>query len=69
VRPLSSVPTRESFQILGQIGARYVVFHLNLYDSRSRIRLIERIGSYGNYLRPLVQEGDVWIFEIVGFPN
>jgi uncharacterized membrane protein len=69
VRPLSSFPTRESFQILGRVGARYVVFHLNMYDSRSRIRVIERIGSYATYLRPLVQEGDVWIFEIVGFPN
>jgi hypothetical protein len=69
VTPLSSFPTRESFAILGRFGARYVVFHLNLYDRRSRERLIERIQSYAPYLRPLVQEGDVWLFEIVGFPN
>ncbi|HQZ38233.1 MAG TPA: hypothetical protein PLH72_04255 [Vicinamibacterales bacterium] len=69
VIPLSSFPTRESFQILGKLGARYVVFHLNLYDTRSRARLLERIDSYGAYLRPLVREGDVWLFEIVGFPN
>ena len=69
VVPLSSFPTRESFQILGKVGTRYVVFHLDMYDARSRERLIERIGTYGAYLRPLVQEGDVWLFEIVGFPN
>jgi hypothetical protein len=69
VVPLSSFPTRESFQILGRIGARYAVFHLNMYDSRSRERLLERLVTYSAYLRPLVQEGDVWIFEIVGFPN
>jgi hypothetical protein len=69
VRPLSSFPTRESFQILGKVGARYAMFHLNLYDSRSRQRLIERLDTYRAYLRPLVQEGDVWLFEIVGFPN
>lgn len=69
VVPLSSFPTRESFQILGRVGTRYVVFHLDMYDSRSRQRLQERIVTYGAYLRPLVQEGDVWIFEIVGFPN
>jgi hypothetical protein len=69
VRPLSSFPTRESFQILGKAGARYVLFHLNLYDRRSRERLIERLDTYRAYLRPLVQEGDVWLFEIVGFPN
>ena len=69
VRPLSSFPTREAFQILGKVGARYVMFHLNLYDSRSRQRLLERLDTYRAYLRPLVQEGDVWLFEIVGFPN
>jgi hypothetical protein len=69
VRPLSSFPTRESFQILGRDGARYVVFHLNMYDRRSRERLLERLDTYRTYLRPLVQEGDVWLFEIVGFPN
>jgi type II secretory pathway pseudopilin PulG len=69
VVPLSSFPTRESFQILGKVGTRYVLFHLDMYDARSRQRLIERIGTYGAYLRPLVQEGDVWLFEIVGFPN
>jgi hypothetical protein len=69
VRPLSSFPTRESFQILGRVGARYAVFHLDLYDRRSRQRLLERLDTYRAYLRPLVQEGDVWLFEIVGFPN
>jgi hypothetical protein len=69
VRPLSSFPTRESFQIVGHVGARYVMFHLGMYDRRSRERLLERLDTYRAYLRPLVQEGDVWLFEIVGFPN
>ena len=69
VRALSSFPTRESFKILARAGARYAVFHLDMYDRRSRQRLLERIDIYQAYLRPLVQEGDVWLFEIVGFPN
>ena len=69
VRALSSFPTRESFQMLARAGARYAVFHLDMYDRRSRQRLLERIDTYRAYLRPLVQEGDVWLFEIVGFPN
>ncbi len=69
VIPLSSFPTRDSFRILGRLDARYVVFHLNLYDRRSRERLLERLDNYGNFLRPLVKEGDVWLFEIVAFPN
>ena len=69
VRALSSFPTRESFRILANAGARYVVFHLNMYDRRSRERLLERLDTYRAYLRPLVQDGDVWLFEIVGYPN
>ncbi len=69
VVPLSSFPTRESFGILGVIGARYVVFHLQGYDRRSRERLLERLQTYGRFLRPLVQQDDVWLYEIVDWPN
>ncbi len=69
VVPLSSFPTRESFAILGRIGARYVVFHLQSYDRRSRERLMERLDTYGRFLRPLVQQDDVWLYEIVDWPN
>jgi hypothetical protein len=66
---LSTFPSRAAFKLLGNVGARYAVFHLNMYDRRSRERLVERLVTYRAYLRPLTQEGDVWIFEIVGFPN
>jgi hypothetical protein len=69
VTPLSSFPTRESFSILGKLGARYAVFHLGMYDRRSRARLIERLDTYGRYLRPLVKQDDVWLYEIVDWPN
>jgi hypothetical protein len=69
VRPLSSFPTRESFMILGRIGARYVVFHLRSYDRRSRERLLERLETYGRFLRPIVKQDDVWLYEIVDWPN
>ena len=69
VVPLSSFPTREAFAILGRLNARYVVFHLNGYDRRSRERLLDRLTTYAQYLRPLVREGDVWLFEIVDWPN
>jgi hypothetical protein len=69
VLPLSSFPSRESFSILAKAGARYVVFHTHMYDARSRVRLTERIATYSAYLRPIAQEGSVWLFEIVGWPN
>ncbi len=69
VVPLSSFPTRESFAILGRLNARYAVFHLNGYDRRSRERLLTRLQEYQRFLRPLVQQDDVWLYEIVDWPN
>ena len=69
VIPLSSFPSRESFGILARADARYVVFHLNMYNTRLRERLFERLKTYAPYLRPLSQEGQVWLYEIVGWPN
>ena len=53
----------------GSAGARYVVFHLDMYNARARERLFERLDTYSPYLRPLAQEGSVWLYEIVGWPN
>lgn len=69
VVPLSSFPTRESFGILAKAGARYVVFHLDMYNARLRERLMERLDTYSPYLRPLAKEGSVWLYEIVAWPN
>jgi hypothetical protein len=69
VVPLSSFPSRESFGILAKADARYVVFHLNMYNRRNRERLLQGLKTYAAYLRPLVQEGNVWLFEIVDWPN
>jgi hypothetical protein len=69
VGAISRFPTRESFRILGEIGARYAVFHLNGYSRSNRADLLERIGRYQQFLRPLVQQDDVWLYEIVDWPN
>jgi hypothetical protein len=69
VVPLSSFPSRESFSILAKVGARYVVFHTHMYDARQRARLVEGLNTYSAYLRPLMHEGTVWLYEIVDWPN
>lgn len=69
VLPLSSFPTRESFAILAKAGARYAVFHLDMYNGRAREQLLERLDTYSPYLRPLAREGSVWLYEIVGWPS
>jgi hypothetical protein len=66
---LSYFPTRASFRVLSEVGTRYVVFHLNGYSRSNRADLIERIGRYQQFLRPLVQQDDVWLYEIVDWPN
>lgn len=69
VAPLAAFPTYDSFEILAERRARYAVFHLNFYDTRSRQRLLERLAQYQDYLRPLVREDDVWLYEIVAWPR
>lgn len=67
---ISSFPTAESLQIVvDRHQAKYAVFHTRYYDSRSRVRLRERLEQYKDYVRPLISEGDVWLYEIVGAPR
>ncbi|MBI1873390.1 MAG: hypothetical protein HYS05_05800 [Acidobacteria bacterium] len=66
---LSSFPTLESFRILAPRGTRYAIFHLNLYDTRSRLRLMQRLDQYQPFLRPIFRQGDVWLYEIVDWPR
>jgi hypothetical protein len=69
VVPISSFPTIDSFELLRERGTRYAVFHLGFYDERSREKLIERIETYQNFLFPLSREADVWLYEIVDWPE
>ena len=68
VVPLSSFPNPESFAILKQLRAQYVLFHLNLYDRRAVVELKARIEQYREYLRPIRLEDPVWLFQIAAWP-
>jgi hypothetical protein len=68
--PLSGFPSAESFKILEQRGARYAVVHLDLMNEPTRQAVIERLDhEYVNYLRPIEKDGDVWLYEIIGWPR
>jgi 4-amino-4-deoxy-L-arabinose transferase-like glycosyltransferase len=68
--PLSGFPSRDSFAILENIGARYAVFHLNLMGPEARTSLVARLeNDYLGYLRPLEKDGDVWLNDIVAWPR
>lgn len=66
---LRGFPTVESFAVLKRLGARYVVFHLGRYAGPSHEEVLGKIDAFANYLRPIDKTGDVWLFEIVGWPR
>jgi hypothetical protein len=67
--PINGFPDPESFRILRAHQARYVVIHLDTYGDGARPTLLARFPPYMRYLRPIVQEGDTWLFEIVKYPE
>ena len=67
---LATFPSREAFNILQPLGARYVVFHLDLMAAADREALVTRLDTdYTGYLRPLNKDGNVWLYEIVSWPR
>jgi hypothetical protein len=67
-RALSAFPTPESFAILQDLQARYALIHAHHFDEVSRERIAERIDSYREHLRLIVQKDGVWLYEITSYP-
>ncbi len=68
--PLSGFPSRDAFAILEPLGARYAVVHLDLMGAEQRQSVIERLEhDFVDYLRPLEEDGDVRLYEIVAWPR
>ena len=56
--------------MLEPLGARYVVVHLDLMNAGNRAdSSAASMSSTPDYLRPLEKSGDVWLYEIVGWPR
>jgi len=67
---LNTFPSRDAFAILERLGGRYVVVHLDLMDRVTRERVTRGLDvEFVDYLRPLVKDGDVWLYEIIGWPR
>lgn len=67
---LNTFPSRAAFAVLEPLGAKYAVVHFNLMRREDREGLVRRLDvEYANYLRPLVKDGDVWLYEIIGWPR
>ena len=65
---LAGFPSPEGFAWLRERRARYVVFHLGLYDVSSRESLRQRIAANAQFLEPRYVEGSVLLYEIVAWP-
>lgn len=67
---LNTFPSRGAFAALEPVQARYVVIHRNLMSGETRERVMRGLDSeYVDYLRPIVKDGDVWLYEITGWPR
>jgi hypothetical protein len=65
---LRMFPSVDSFRVLAAHRPRYAVFHMGLFGDEDRAAATARIDEFARFLTPLYTEGDVHLYEIVGFP-
>jgi hypothetical protein len=64
-RTLAEFPSRDAFDILHAIGARYVVVHLYGYKSEKRQDVVQRLKEFEGRLRPIYADDRVRLYEIL----
>ncbi|HYM23597.1 MAG TPA: hypothetical protein VEU08_10320 [Vicinamibacterales bacterium] len=62
-------PSREAFDALRPLSARYAVFHPDKYDAAARASLMDRLREYAPFLRQRYAGDRLWVYEISGFPT
>ena len=67
--PINAFPDPASFELLRKLGVRYVVVRLTDYQGEARPRLLARFPPYEANLRRLTTDQDVWLYEIVSWPQ
>jgi len=67
--PVNNFPSVEAFSILKSRDVRYVVIDWRTYNDAASAVLRARFPPFRHWLRPLVATGDVYIYEIVGWPE
>jgi hypothetical protein len=66
---LNTFPSPNAFAVLERLGGRYVVVHLDLMNAAARERVTRGLDvEYADYLRPIEKDGNVWLYEIIGWP-
>jgi hypothetical protein len=68
--PVNAFPDPQSFAILRQHDIRYVIVRLRDYGNGEYANaLVSRYPPYEKYLRRLLEDQGVWLFEIVSWPE
>jgi hypothetical protein len=65
---LAPFPYLVSFHVLERLGVRYAVFHMKMYDAKTRAEVEGRLTEFSQYLQPLYIDDETRLYEIVGFP-
>jgi hypothetical protein len=63
---LGAFPTRESLAWLTDHQVKYALFHINDYSAGERESLEARLTEFAPELRPILTDGDSWLYEIGG---
>jgi hypothetical protein len=66
---MTQFPDPASFAMLRERGVRYVVVHLNDYNTAARETLLARFPPYEKFMRRLTSDQDVWLYEILQYPH
>jgi len=67
--PINSFPSAEAFAILKARDVRYVVIDWRTYNDAATTVMRARFPPFQQYLRPLLTTGDVYLYEIVAWPE
>ncbi len=67
--PVNGFPSAEAFAILKARNVRYVVIDWRTYNDAATAVMRARFPPFAPYLRPLHTTGDVYLYEIVAWPN
>lgn len=67
--PINSFPSEEAFAILKGRDVKYVLIDWRTYNEAATQVMRARFPPFQQYLRPLVNTGDVYLYEIVAWPD
>lgn len=67
--PINGFPDADSFKIMQARQVKYVLWDLRTYNAESRAALMARFPAYAQHLKAIVHDDDVWLDEIVSYPQ